>query len=59
MLYNSEPIFQEALDRINDGATVNGVNVNKFRYTDDTVLLASNREELQKHIDRITGVCNE
>lgn len=61
LLFNlySEYIFREALDKIEGGVKVNGVNVNNLRYADDTVLLASSPEELQLLVDRVTNMCDE
>lgn len=61
LLFNlySEFIFREALEEIDGGVKVNGVNVNNLKYADDTVLLASSPEELQLLLDRVTSTCDE
>ncbi|CAG9835414.1 unnamed protein product [Diabrotica balteata] len=41
------------------GIKINEINVNDLRYAEDTVLIASNEEDLQRLINRITEACDE
>ena len=45
----TEYIFRESNDMY--GLNINGININNIRYVDDTTLLASNNEDLQKIFD--------
>lgn len=59
LLFNvySERIFREAISERMEGIIVNGEVINNLRYADDTVLLASNEEDLQCLLDRVTAKC--
>jgi endonuclease/exonuclease/phosphatase family metal-dependent hydrolase len=46
----TEPIFRELED--NKGVVIGGMNVNNFRYVDDTVIVAETEEELQRTMDK-------
>ena len=53
-LYNLyRGIILRALEDIEEGIVVNGVRINNLRYADDTVLLATSEEGLQKLFDVI------
>lgn len=54
----SEAIMAEALEDLDCGVKVNGRLINNLRYADDTVLIASSEQELQKIVDRV-NVCSE
>lgn len=55
LLYNlySERVMEEALENVEEGIKVNGININNIRYADDTVLLASSEQGLQKLFNRV------
>jgi hypothetical protein len=44
LLFNlySEEIISKALEEAEEGIVINGKNINNLRYSDDTVLIASN-----------------
>ena len=45
----TEFIFREAKEL--EGISINGININNLRYVDDTALIASDEEKLQKLVD--------
>ena len=47
----TEFIFRESNEM--PGIKINGTNVNNIRYADDTALLASTNEDLQKIVDKV------
>src|SRR2546425_12941823 len=49
-------MIKEALKN-EEGIKFNGVNVTDLRYADDAVLLADNRKNMQKMIDRLNETC--
>jgi hypothetical protein len=55
LLFNlySESIFREALDEVQGGIKINGISIDNIRYADDTVLIASNAQELQNIINAV------
>lgn len=57
LLFNlyAEEIFSEALENATEGIVVNGRPLNNIRYADDTVLLASCPEDLQKLINCVAS----
>ena len=52
----SEELIHEALQD-ESGLEVNGMAINNIRFADDTVLLASTEEELQRLHDKINESC--
>ncbi|GFS06029.1 retrovirus-related Pol polyprotein LINE-1 [Elysia marginata] len=54
----SEYLLQKAISK-KSGILINGVNINNFRYADDTVILAGSEEKLQAILDRIVDKCKE
>ena len=50
LLFNvySKSIFEEALLSENEGIIINGKVINNIRFADDTVIIASSAEELQR-----------
>lgn len=61
MLFNiySECIFQEALEDETVGVIINGRPINNIRYADDTVLIATSPEDLQRLLNKVTMVSEE
>lgn len=61
LLFNiySEKLFEEAIDNLSEGISINGININNIRYADDTVLLADSAEGLQAIIDRVVTISKE
>lgn len=61
LLFNiySEEIFRRALENAREGIKINGELINNIRYADDTVILASNVEELQQLMERVNDVSSE
>ena len=61
VLFNiySEMIFRKALSDKQEGIMVNGEVINTIRYADDTVLIASSREDLQSLLDCVVAKCEE
>ena len=55
--YYSEAIFAEALENESRGIVVNGKVINNIRYADDTVMLASNPEDIQHLLQRLVMCC--
>lgn len=55
LLFNaySEQIILEALENETAGIKVNGVLINNIRYADDTVVIASNLEDLERVMNKI------
>ncbi|KAL1447433.1 hypothetical protein WDU94_013960 [Cyamophila willieti] len=53
LLFNvySETIFKETIAEINKGIKINNRMVNNLRYADDTVIMASNVEDLQQMLN--------
>lgn len=58
LLFNiyAEAIFTEALDNMGEGIVVNGHPINNLRYADDTILLASSFNDLQRLLQRVDSV---
>lgn len=58
LLFNiyAEAIFAEALDNMGEGIMVNGHPINNLRYADDTILLASSFNDLQRLLQRVDSV---
>ncbi|GFR60198.1 retrovirus-related Pol polyprotein LINE-1 [Elysia marginata] len=54
----SEYLLQEAISE-KSGILTNGVNINKIRYADDTVILVESGEQLQAMLDSIVDKCKE
>ena len=54
----SEYLLKEALQECN-GILLNGVNITNIRYADDTVILATNTNDLQIMINNIVQCCQE
>ncbi|CAH1224416.1 unnamed protein product [Diabrotica balteata] len=56
LLFNlySEEIFQNTLNNIEAGVTVNGKLINNLRYADDTVIIATSIEDLQHLIESLS-----
>ena len=49
-------IIQNAgLDEAQAGTKIAGRNINNFRYTDDTTLMAKNEEELKSLLMKVRG----
>lgn len=48
----SEKIFRQTLDNITAGVIINGKPINNYTYTDDTVLIGTNRKNLQMILKR-------
>ena len=46
----------EALDDLEE-AKVGGVDLNNIRYSDDTVLVADSKENLQELVETLQGAC--
>lgn len=61
LLFNlySEEIFTETLEEETAGIVINGEVVNNMRYADDTVLLASNFNDIQHLLQKLNDRCNE
>lgn len=55
LLFNvySEAIMTEALENLDVGVKMNGRLINNLSYADDTVLVASTQEDLQRLVDRV------
>ena len=55
LLFNiyAENIMREALDKWNKGIGIGGRKVSNLRYADDTTLIAGNREDLIKLIEKV------
>ena len=49
----TERIMREALDGLEIGVNIGGYVYNNLRYADDTVLLATSREDLETILDRV------
>jgi hypothetical protein len=49
----SEEIMSKASEEVEEGIVINGKIINNLRYADDTVLIASNIENLQKILDKV------
>ena len=47
----TEFIFRESNEM--PGININGTNINNIRYADDTALLASSNDDLQKLVDKV------
>ena len=43
------------LDESQDGIKITGTNINNFRYTDGTTLIAENEKELKSLLMRVKG----
>ena len=41
------------LDKAQAGIKISGRNINKFRYADDTTLMAESKEELKSHLMKV------
>lgn len=52
----AEAIFAEALENAEEGIVVNGHSLNNIRYADDTILLASNFDDLQSLLQRVDSI---
>ena len=52
----SEKIMEEIKDI--EGIMIGGENINNLRYADDTVLIATTKENLQKLVDKLNEACN-
>ena len=50
----TEFIFREANDL--KGITLHGLNVNNLRYADDTALMADDRDNLQKVVNKVKDI---
>lgn len=61
LLFNiySEEIFKEALTTEKEGIIINGRVINNIRFADDTVILASTVEELQRLVNRTNTFCEK
>lgn len=61
LLFNlySEAIFKESMEEEEAGIIINGETINNLRYADDTVLLASNLENLQHLLQKLNNQCTE
>ena len=61
LLFNvySESIFEEALLSENEGIIINGKVINNIRFADDTVIIASSAEELQRLLSRTSTFCEQ
>lgn len=61
LLFNlySDAIFREALHESPEGIVANGSPINNLRYTDDTILVASNMKDLQNLIDKVVFYSGE
>lgn len=55
----SEEIFCHALANTSAGVVVNGKIINNLRYADDTIIMTTNREDLQMLMNRINNHSNE
>ena len=56
LLFNlyAEKIFREAVEDRTEGIIANGIVINNLRYADDTVLLATDRDDLQTLLLSVT-----
>ena len=56
LLFNlyAEKIFRKAVDDRTEGMIANGIVINNLRYADDTVLLATDRDDLQTLLLSVT-----
>ncbi|CAH2241180.1 jg3246 [Pararge aegeria aegeria] len=54
----SETIIAEAIEGLDCGVKINGRNINNIRYADDTVLIASSLEDIQRIVTRV-NMCSE
>ncbi|KAI5732155.1 hypothetical protein M8J77_022354 [Diaphorina citri] len=61
LLFNlySEELFNEALEDSNEGISINGTIINNIRYADDTVILASNINDLQSILNKVVRSCEK
>lgn len=61
MLFNmcSENIFREALEDEPTGIVINGKNIYNIRYADDTVLIASSLEDVQRLVNKVAKASKE
>uniref|UniRef100_A0A8D8LPD3 Craniofacial development protein 2 n=1 Tax=Cacopsylla melanoneura TaxID=428564 RepID=A0A8D8LPD3_9HEMI len=61
LLFNmySETIFKEALKDINSGIKINNYTINNLRYADDTVLLATNIDDLNNMVNKLSEISKE
>lgn len=55
----SEVIFRNAFDQLNLGIRINGKLIQNIRYADDTVLLATNPEDLQIMLQKLNNTLLE
>ena len=53
----TEFIFRESNDL--RGITIHGQNINNLRYADDTALIADDKDNLQKVVDRVKDVSSK
>ena len=53
----TEFIFREANEL--KGITIHGLNVNNLRYADDTALIADDKDNLQKVVDKVKEVSSK
>ncbi|CAH2229174.1 jg21606 [Pararge aegeria aegeria] len=54
----SETIIAEAIEGLDCGVKINGRNINNIRYANDTVLIASSLEDIQRIVTRV-NMCSE
>ena len=61
LLFNgySESIFEKALLSENKGIIINRKVINNIRFADDTVIIASSAEELQRLLSRTSTFCEQ
>ena len=53
----TEFIFREANDL--KGITIHNLNVNNLRYADDTALIAEDKDNLQKIVNKVKEACSK
>ena len=52
-LYAEHIIWNAGLEEAQAGIKIPGRNINKFRYADDTTLMAESEEELKSHLMKV------
>ena len=52
-LYPEHIMGNAGLDELQAGIKIGGRNINKFRYADDTTLMAESKEELESLLTRV------